>query len=123
MHLHLPVMTVLLSEDDGVDGWSTTLWKSDTVRFVFGHLNYHTQIPIKDNGRSDAYGCVYMRSRSVPRAYYALTHTFGCIVYTPEGIKSARSIGKAVVGLNDGTGSRRYPRSFCFVGTRTYRTF
>ena len=32
---------------------------SDTVRFVFGDLNYHNQLPIKDNGRSDAYGCVY----------------------------------------------------------------
>ena len=32
---------------------------SDTVRFVFGHLNYHNQIPFKDNSRGDAYGCVY----------------------------------------------------------------
>ena len=49
------------------------------------------------------------------RGSCALTHTFGCIVYTPEGIKSVRSYGKAVVGLNVGTGSRRYPRSFLYV--------
>ena len=48
----------------------------------------------------------------VCRGSCALTHTFGCFVYTPEGIKSVRSYGKAVVGLNVGTGSRRYPRSF-----------
>ena len=29
---------------------------------------------------------VYIRSRSVPRANYALTHTFGCIVYTPTWV-------------------------------------
>jgi hypothetical protein len=57
-----------------------------------------------------------IRSRSVPRAYYALTHTYGCIVYIPPGgIESVRSIGKAVVGPNSGTGSRRYPHSFCIV--------
>ena len=50
-----------------------------------------------------------VRSRSVPGAYHALTHTFGCIVYTPEGIKSVRSIREASYGLNSGTGSRRYP--------------
>ncbi len=32
---------------------------SDTVRFVFGCLNYHIQISIKDKRRGDAYGCVY----------------------------------------------------------------
>ena len=50
-----------------------------------------------------------IRSRSVQRAYYALTHTFGCIVYTPGGIKSVRSIKGASYGLSYGTGSRRYP--------------
>ena len=30
---------VMSPEDDGADGRSTTLWKSDTVRFVFGSLN------------------------------------------------------------------------------------
>ena len=86
---------------------------SDTVRFVFGHLNYHNQTPFKDKCRGDAYGRVFIRSRSVPRANYALTHTFGCIVYTPEGIKSVSSYGRAVVGLNVRTSSRRYPRFFC----------
>ena len=62
---------------------------------------------------------VYIRSRSVPRAYYALTHTFGCIVYIPsEGIKSARSIKEAF------SGPKQTERAagdtlvlFCFVGT------
>ena len=44
-------------------------------------------------------------------------YTFGCIVYIPsEGIKSVRSFKGAVVGLNSGTGSRRYPRSFLLCG-------
>ena len=62
---------------------------------------------------------VYIRSRSVPRAYYALMHTFGCIVYIPsEGIKSARSIKEAF------SGPKQTERAagdtlvlFCFVGT------
>ncbi len=29
----------MFSVEDGVNGRGTTLWKSDTVRFVFGHLN------------------------------------------------------------------------------------
>ncbi len=38
---------------------------SDTVRFVFGHLNYHNQIPFRDKCRGDAYGRVFIRNRSV----------------------------------------------------------
>ena len=33
------MMAMMFSEEDRAAGWSTTLWKSDTVRFVFGHLN------------------------------------------------------------------------------------
>ena len=88
--------------------------KSDTVRFVFDYLNVGNSRSqsktIAEVTPTDVYN---MRSRSVPRAYCALTHTFGCIVYTPEGIKSVRSIGKASDGQKGGTSSRRYPRSFC----------
>ena len=45
MHLHLPLAAVMSSEDDGVGGWSTTYWKSDTVRFVFGDLNVGNSNP------------------------------------------------------------------------------
>ena len=57
------------------------MWKSDTVRFVFDHLNYHNQISIKDNGRGDAYGCILVCSRGVPRVLVPSVHTFGCIIY------------------------------------------
>lgn len=33
------ISVVMSSEEDGADRWSTSLLKSDTVRFVFGHLN------------------------------------------------------------------------------------
>lgn len=49
---------------------------SDTVRFVFGDLNYHNQISIKDNSRGDAYGCIYVCSRGVPRVRVPSVHTF-----------------------------------------------
>ena len=76
----------------GVSGWSTTLWKSDTVRFVFDSLNVGNSNPCsKTNAEVTPTDVYIMRSRSVPRAYYALTHTLGCIVYTHEGIKSACS--------------------------------
>jgi len=29
------MVAVISSEEDGAAGWGTTLWKSDTVRFVF----------------------------------------------------------------------------------------
>ena len=78
-------------------GWGTTLWKSDTVRFVFDYLNVGNSRSqsktIAEVTPTDVYN---MRSRSVPRAYYALTHTFGCIVYIPPGgIESVRSIERA----------------------------
>ena len=82
-------------------------------------LNYHNQISIKDNSRGDAYGCVY---HTQPECAEGLlcphAHFWVHCIYTPEGIKSVRSIEKAVVGLNSRTGSRRYPLSFCIVGNR-----
>jgi len=56
---HLPMVAVISFEEDGAARWSTTLWKSDTVRFVFGYLNVGNSISIKDKCRGDAYGCVY----------------------------------------------------------------
>ena len=35
----MPIAAVMRSEESGADGQSNTWWKSDTVRFVFGHLN------------------------------------------------------------------------------------
>ena len=45
LHLHLPLAAVMSSEGDGATGRSTTYWKSDTVRFVFGDLNVGTSNP------------------------------------------------------------------------------
>ena len=39
LHLHLLHAAGMSSEGDGASGRSTTYWKSDTVRFVFGSLN------------------------------------------------------------------------------------
>ena len=59
MQLHLPVVAVMSFENDRAKGGALHCGISDTVRFVFGSLNYHNQRPIKDNSRGDAYGCVY----------------------------------------------------------------
>jgi len=40
--MHLPDVAVMSYERDGVEWRSTTLRKSDTVRFVFGSLNVGT---------------------------------------------------------------------------------
>ena len=39
LHCIGPLAAGMSSEGDGAGGRSTTYWKSDTVRFVFGHLN------------------------------------------------------------------------------------
>ena len=69
---------------------------------------------IKDNGRGDAYGCVYqMRSRSVLRANLMPSHTFGCIVYIQsEGIESVRSIKRAFLGPKQRNGQQEIPSFF-----------
>ena len=36
---YLPMVAGMRTEVCGAAGWSTTLWKSDTVRFVFDSLN------------------------------------------------------------------------------------
>ena len=58
---------MMSSEEDRAAGWSTTLWKSDTVRFVFDSLNYHNQTLFKDNAEVTPTDVYIMRSRSVPR--------------------------------------------------------
>ncbi len=64
-------------------GWrgTTTLRNKRHCTLVFGDLNYHNQIPSKDNGRGDAYGCIYVCSRGVPRVLVPSVHTFGCTIY------------------------------------------
>lgn len=48
-----------------------------------------------------AYGCVYIRSRSVPRVLVPSCTLFGCFrIYSSVGINSVRSIWKASQGLN-----------------------
>ena len=54
-----------------------------------------------------------VRSRSVPRAYYALTHTYGCIVYIPpEGIESVRFIKRGFLGPKQWNGQQEIPSFF-----------
>ena len=105
-------MAVTLSEGSRVLRQSTTWWKSDTVRFVFGLFELpQSNLVSKTNAEVTPTDVYIVRSRSVPRAYCALTHTFGCIVYiSSEGIESVRSIREASDGLSSRTGSRRYPR-------------
>ena len=45
LHLHLPHAARMSSEGDGVGWRSTTYWKSDTRRFVFGGLNVGNSDP------------------------------------------------------------------------------
>ena len=85
------------TEVRGAAGWSTTLWKSDTARFVFGYLNVGNSISIKDKRRSDAYGCVChtqpecAEGKLCPHAHFWLY----CI-YTPEVVKSVRSVERVI---------------------------
>jgi hypothetical protein len=102
----------------------TTLRKKRHCTLVFDYLNYHNQISFKDNSRGDAYGCVYHAQPECAEGIYTLTHTFGCIEYTPEGINSVRSKEMAVVGQNSGTDCRRYPRFILdVVEARGYKPF
>ncbi len=79
----MPMVAVKSFEEDGATGWSTTLWKSDTVRFVFGHLNYHYQISFKDKRRGDAYGCVYYTQPECAEGYLCPhAHFWVYCVYT-----------------------------------------
>ena len=58
------------SEDDGASGRSTTLWKSDTVRIVFGHLNVgNSNSQSKTNAEVTPTDVYNMHSRSVPRDF------------------------------------------------------
>ena len=83
---------------------------SDILRSVIDALflatrNYHKERQVKNIRRNECYGCsIY--SRSVPRAVYALTHTFQGVVYTDQRgySNSVRSLVKAVVSLELRTG-------------------
>ena len=70
---------------------------SDTVRYVFGSLNYHNK---RDRSKTIAEVTptdVYMiRSRSVPRVLCPHAHFWVHCIYTPEGIKSVHSIERAI---------------------------
>ena len=81
----------------GAEGWSTTLWKSDTVRFVFGHLNVgNSNSQSKTNAEVTPTDVYMIRSRSVPRVLCPQAHFRVHYIYTPEGIKSVRSIERAI---------------------------
>ena len=83
---------------------------SDILRSVIDALflatrNYHKERQVKNIRRDECYGCsIY--SRSVPRADYALTHTFRGVLYTDQRgySNSVRSLVKAVVSLELRTG-------------------
>jgi len=71
------------SEDDRVDGWSTTLWKSDTVRFVFGYLNVGNSSHWSKTKAEVTPTDVYMiRSRSVPRVLCPHAHFWVHCIYS-----------------------------------------
>ena len=93
-----------------------SLWRYDgdsdilkaTLTLVFGDLNYHNQISIKDMQRWRLR--VYVYSRGCAEGTCALTHTFRVYyILTSVGIDSVRSIEEAVVGLSHGMGRWRYP--------------
>jgi len=92
-------------------GVDTTYWKSDTRRFVFDRLNVGNSNPLSKTIAEVTPTGVYIRSRSVPRANYALTGTLlGAFVYTTVWVSySVRSIREASDGLNDRTSRCRYP--------------
>ena len=84
LQLHLPVAAGMHTEVCGVDGWSTTLRNKRHCTLCFWLLERRKFKPCSKTYAEVTPTDVYIvRSRSVPRAYYALTHTFGCIVYTP----------------------------------------
>ena len=64
----------------------------------------HSNLPVKDNARSDCYGYVFVVSRSVQRGYFISSRTFsGYEQNTGVSRHSTRSLVKAVVGLEKRT--------------------
>ena len=90
---------------------------SDTARFVFGHLNYHNQIPFKDNSRGDAYGCVYYTQPECAEGLVPSRTLLGALYIYPEGIKSVRSFKRGFLGPKQWNGQQEIPSFFCFVET------
>ena len=85
------------SEDDGAMGRALHCGISDTVRFVFGHLNVgNSNSQSKTNAEVTPTDVYIIRSRSVPRVLCPHAHFWVHCIYTPEGIKSVRSIERAI---------------------------
>ena len=60
LQMHLPSSAMMSFEKDGANGWSTTLRNKRHCTLCFWWLERRKLKPlIKDNGRGDAYGCVY----------------------------------------------------------------
>ena len=55
--------------------------------------------------------CIFYAA-GVCRGSCALTHTFGCIVHIPEGIKSVRSIKRGFLGPKQWDGQQEIPSFF-----------
>ena len=95
---------------------ATTLWKSDTVRFVFDSLNVgNSLLDQRQMQRWRLRMCILcaagvcrgliMPSRTLLVALYILPRVSNLLVLSRE----------ASDGLSWGMSSRRYPRSFCIV--------
>ena len=93
------------------NGWDGDILESVIDALFLAIWNFHnTDKPVKSNSGDECYGCsIY--SRSVPRANYALTHTFRGALYTyrrgySDSVRSLVGLWKA---SDSGTGRWGYP--------------
>ena len=98
------------------NGWDGDILESVIDALFLAIWNFHnTDKPVKSNSGDECYGCsIY--SRSVPRANYALTHTFRGALYTDR--RGYSDSVRSLVGLwkasDSGTGRWGYP-AFCML--------
>ena len=111
-------MAVISSEDDGANGWSTTLRNKRHCTLCFWQLELPQSNLVQRQMAEVTPTGVYVRNRSVPRANHVLTGTLlgASCIYSSVGIYSVRSIKEASYGLSHGTSRCRYPVFFRYVG-------
>ena len=107
-------LCIVHTHASGRNGWNSDILESVIDALFLAIWNFHnTDKPVKSNSGDECYGCsIY--SRSVPRANYALTHTFRGALYTDR--RGYSDSVRSLVGLwkasDSGTGRWGYP-AFC----------
>ena len=113
-------LCIVHTHASGRNGWNSDILESVIDALFLAIWNFHnTDKPVKSNSGDECYGCsIY--SRSVPRANYALTHTFRGALYTDR--RGYSDSVRSLVGLwkasDSGTSRWGYP-AFCMPSSVT----